>query len=983
MKEALKIVADYISEKEGVSVVFSDAVETASADLKTKRITLPTFIPNEIQEEVAGLLLHEAQHLRVTQDTVVIAPVKFPILNVLEDIRINELISKRFANFPSMIDKVFKMLRKNNVAPDMSKISDSSVMLQGLINEGNGVDNPLPDDKKAIFEKDREFWDSIIKQTKTAKKTSELLPIVDEVWTKLTGIDENAIKKTKEQIDKLPKDVKEAIEKSIEKKKEQIKEAIERKVDVESDVNRGTTAEKRIAQKTLKQTEKKLDELFGKKDKTDLEKELERNGIKKEDVDKLIKEFEKEIEQEAGNEKEGEGKGRGGEQGGEGTEGEQGGEQGGQGGEGGKSGGEQGEQGGESRGERGRGGGERGAEGSGSGGEGAEGEQGGEGGGEGGEGGAVGESVQGGDEDKQGGSSGRSISDIISKNLKGKLQKAGLSEKDINKIGDIIKKEKTENYDGETPSELQNDIENLQRQATSLLGVDKAQALNDEIVKSVEDGKLTKELEEAIREMKKNRGTPQPRIDEIIANENHILEREKVSRQTGDFEKDLARTLNEISANPTNIKNFEKEIRRAVKEKDYEKRKNIINGTRTIDEIYGSHVRKASELVERYAKNESHEEQLKKAGLSDEDIQKNKDVIEKYERERIKKDLQGSIKDRNEQIKELKEKHKKLKSEANRLARERTAEKKKSGYSSEYYEKDRKYHDKRREMYEAQSELNNVSYSPEQENLNEELKRQQQKEVLTTEIDKLNEVLKSGNYGNEVVNKDTLRERIKEYFRNRPFTMLKHNDTGSIDGQKLPNYYNGDVFQDVSQEEQRVRIHFYIDISGSMSHRFSNRETKARVYFLTQIFGDILEGIEENKYAQKIDYKITLYNDNLALIKEFDDEFPIELILKSMSNTGGSTDIKNVVDDIKKIDKEKGSDKNIVIVLTDGDFHDFDYEYISKNEVEFPIVWIGIGFSSKKPQAKELFKNFMCETVYELYEALVTTLQEQIDQATD
>ena len=182
---ALKIIADYIAKSFNIKVVFSSEANTAFTDLSTRIITLPTFIPDKLYDAVIGLIDHEAMHLKVTSLHQVprgISKSKFNILNILEDIRINEILNKDYPNYITLISHftqlVYKdpQIYKDYAAADKKSGTPSIQKTFSLVFYANNlIGMNAPDSFYEAFMKKKGFWDKLISEVKAAPDLSGIV----------------------------------------------------------------------------------------------------------------------------------------------------------------------------------------------------------------------------------------------------------------------------------------------------------------------------------------------------------------------------------------------------------------------------------------------------------------------------------------------------------------------------------------------------------------------------------------------------------------------------------------------------------------------------------------------------------------------------------------------------------------------------------------------------------------------------------------
>lgn len=107
----LRIVAQALGDKLGITVLFSGAAGTASTNGQRIIIPSPAAASEEETTVLLGYLCHEAAHLKATEFPVPqMDPHTHLIWNILEDVRIEQVLAGKWPGTRRMIDKLFDVL---------------------------------------------------------------------------------------------------------------------------------------------------------------------------------------------------------------------------------------------------------------------------------------------------------------------------------------------------------------------------------------------------------------------------------------------------------------------------------------------------------------------------------------------------------------------------------------------------------------------------------------------------------------------------------------------------------------------------------------------------------------------------------------------------------------------------------------------------------------------------------------------------------
>lgn len=205
MIDTFKILAEHFSDDTGVKLTVSGT--EAKADIVNKEIFLPENISMEMFDVTLATLLHESYHIKHTKGlrkSVDCSSVEGLVLNVLEDIRIDAKILKKYPNGPNLYKNLIEYIDDKNSA--LGVLPKEVRILRRIILES--YNNPIFDkhiDKspevQQFFDDNKEFIDKLKRESIKARKTSDLVEPARELRDRVFGKDRP--KEQKELEDKI------------------------------------------------------------------------------------------------------------------------------------------------------------------------------------------------------------------------------------------------------------------------------------------------------------------------------------------------------------------------------------------------------------------------------------------------------------------------------------------------------------------------------------------------------------------------------------------------------------------------------------------------------------------------------------------------------------------------------------------------------------------------------------------------------------
>ena len=242
--------------------------------------------------------------------------------------------------------------------------------------------------------------------------------------------------------------------------------------------------------------------------------------------------------------------------------------------------------------------------------------------------------------------------------------------------------------------------------------------------------------------------------------------------------------------------------------------------------------------------------------------------------------------------------------------------------------------------------------------------------------------IKAGDMVAKQILPENVEEEVREFLRMREARKV-HAPEGRIDPMRLPTYYNPETLfsREIEDAHYKTRIHFLVDISGSMNsplHGDSERARKSNA--ATQAVLDISKAIEQgiNCDGLEIEFGIFGFDTEAHEIKGFGAELDAEAIRAGLRPRGGT----NPLEVLKNVEGKNRPDcirtRQIVFMLTDGEFGDDAYQYLER-ETSGMIQWVFIGIGVNdggNKKARDLFGKFNVTRLGDLKKALGRALVE-------
>ena len=261
-----------------------------------------------------------------------------------------------------------------------------------------------------------------------------------------------------------------------------------------------------------------------------------------------------------------------------------------------------------------------------------------------------------------------------------------------------------------------------------------------------------------------------------------------------------------------------------------------------------------------------------------------------------------------------------------------------------------------------------------------------------------------------------LHEAFREMLISKAQENDKQYDEGTIDPSRIAEYWKGDIFSlPIAEKRNKVKVYVYRDFSGSMdeligSHIIGAEDdaTKAKIQSSgvmgdtkTKIVDEMFVALFETLYEAQdlglpIKFFLGYWDTQLTILKDIDEEMTLQALQQEMANhpNDGGTNIQEVVKHYVKIEPD-ANEKVIVIVISDGDLGgcpDFNqdgtdmrgsrlsgYDLIKNHPTGHIHLWFPIGFKPS-PIAKAVFGEYQTHTRVDVYQAIIGSLQQVLDQ---
>lgn len=203
MDDSFKILAEHFSQDTGIEIIVTG--DQSRIDLANKKIYLPENISIDMFDEVIATLLHESYHLKHTKGLKPVEQCNSPvgiIANILEDIRIDNKILKKYPNGSNLYLKLLKYLESKK--PENTKLTREESILKRLVLESYGGDifDGLKDNStevESFFKENDIYIKDLLKNIRIAKKTIEVSPFAKDLYKKLFNRNDDEEEKQEEQ----------------------------------------------------------------------------------------------------------------------------------------------------------------------------------------------------------------------------------------------------------------------------------------------------------------------------------------------------------------------------------------------------------------------------------------------------------------------------------------------------------------------------------------------------------------------------------------------------------------------------------------------------------------------------------------------------------------------------------------------------------------------------------------------------------------
>lgn len=208
---------------------------------------------------------------------------------------------------------------------------------------------------------------------------------------------------------------------------------------------------------------------------------------------------------------------------------------------------------------------------------------------------------------------------------------------------------------------------------------------------------------------------------------------------------------------------------------------------------------------------------------------------------------------------------------------------------------------------------------------------------------------------------------------------------GQIDPKKLPTYFNPDnlFLQTLDDAHFKTRVHFLVDISGSMGDRLDyNEDEGSKHKMAAQAVVNICKAIEKgiNMDGLEIEYGIFGFDDTAHKIKDFDQALNEQEIVRALSPRGGTNPTQVIQDVEEKYQPDNARTKQVVFMLTDGQFGQDSYRYLEQRlGGHIKWVFLGIGADIRDDKSREVFGKYNIMRGKDMKKALGKALMDNID----
>lgn len=208
---------------------------------------------------------------------------------------------------------------------------------------------------------------------------------------------------------------------------------------------------------------------------------------------------------------------------------------------------------------------------------------------------------------------------------------------------------------------------------------------------------------------------------------------------------------------------------------------------------------------------------------------------------------------------------------------------------------------------------------------------------------------------------------------------------GRIDSKKLATFYNPDTLftQELQDAHFKTRVHFLVDVSGSMSSPLSRDDRTEKWKMAGQAVLNISEAIERgiSMDGLEIEYGIFGFDTEAHEIKPFEGKLEPKAVLQALAPRGG-TDPRRVIEDVEaKHQPDNCRTKQVVFMITDGEFGEDAYKCLEQR-LGGAIKWIFLGLdvnTQADRKGKDLFGKYNITAAKDMKKALGRALIDNLD----
>lgn len=230
---------------------------------------------------------------------------------------------------------------------------------------------------------------------------------------------------------------------------------------------------------------------------------------------------------------------------------------------------------------------------------------------------------------------------------------------------------------------------------------------------------------------------------------------------------------------------------------------------------------------------------------------------------------------------------------------------------------------------------------------------------------------------------ENVEEEVREFLRDNEARKVNAPE-GIIDPMRLPTYFDADRLfkREVADAQYKTRIHFLVDISGSMASPISGDDSRiGKSEAATQAVLDVCRGVDSAITCDGLDVEFGIFGFDTEAheIKGFNQDLDEAIVRKGLAPRGGTDPLEVLRNVEEKHRPDCIRTKQIVFFITDGQFGPDAYEYLEKNTGgHIQWVFLGIDVLDNDPKAVELFGKFNVKQAGDLKRALGKALVERM-----